>query len=88
MRKAWQVAALKPWCEKDLMTTAEAIKTYEALRRAVKALSPIDEGRARNALAQVHAVSDVYNYQMASAYGTLRSFFQQLDKWEAQHTSN
>ena len=66
----------------------DAIKRYDGVRTAFKALSPADEIKAREALVAAEVIGFSENLQISSALGVVRAFLEKLDKWERKHEAS
>ena len=64
------------------MTEREAIEVFDGLRKAYRKLEPGDDMNALRALLVGHVLPDSLGTPFSSALGTLRSVFDEIDRWE------
>lgn len=64
------------------MTEREAIEVFDGLRKAYRKLKPGDDMKALRTLLIGHVLPGSLGTPFTSALGSLRSVFEETDRWE------
>src|SRR5262249_3328471 len=67
-------------------TQMDALRHYDAMRTAFKALTPADDVKARKALLDAKVIGFSEDLQINSALTVVRAFMKKLDDWDQQET--
>jgi hypothetical protein len=62
----------------------DALRRYDKMRTAFRALTPADDVEAREALLDAKVIGFSENLQINSALTVVRAFLKKLDEWEQQ----
>ncbi len=67
------------------MTEREAIKVFDNLRKACRAINSQQQVEAQNLLGRAHVIPSALVWEIPKAIGALRAIFDEIDKWEERH---
>lgn len=67
------------------MTEQDAIRVFDGLRKAYRAIDVQQRVEAQNVLTRTHIISSPLAHSFTSALGSLRAVFDAIDRWEASN---